>query len=133
MVHAIADTHTVIWYLFANPRLSSPARAVIEAAASRGEHIGFSSITFTEIVYLTEKGRIDPTTMRRLLSEIDRLDGVLIEVPFNRRVAESMPTIDRQQVPDMPDRIVAATAHAMSVPVISRDRKIRLSTIPTIW
>jgi len=44
-----------------------------------------------------------------------------------------MPTIDRRQVPDLPDRIIAATASLHGVPLISRDRAIRLSGLPTIW
>jgi len=36
-------------------------------------------------------------------------------------------------VPDMPDRIVAATAVYYSVPVISRDGKIRASNVQTVW
>lgn len=34
---------------------------------------------------------------------------------------------------DMPDRIIAATAIQRNVPVISRDGKIRISNIQTIW
>jgi predicted nucleic acid-binding protein len=33
----------------------------------------------------------------------------------------------------MPDRIIAATALHLGLPLISRDRKIQLSSVPTIW
>jgi PIN domain nuclease of toxin-antitoxin system len=33
----------------------------------------------------------------------------------------------------MPDRIIAATALHLSVPLITRDRKIHASSIETIW
>jgi PIN domain nuclease of toxin-antitoxin system len=33
----------------------------------------------------------------------------------------------------MPDRVIAATALSLAVPVISRDGKIRDSQIETIW
>jgi len=36
-------------------------------------------------------------------------------------------------VPDMPDRIVAATGIHLGVPFISRDGRIRASSINTIW
>ena len=55
MIIAIADTHTVIWYLFNDPRLSDTARQTIETAAADGNQIGIGSITLAEIVYLTEK------------------------------------------------------------------------------
>jgi len=44
-----------------------------------------------------------------------------------------MPLIVRAEVPDMPDRIVAAMGLRYGVPVISRDGKIRDSKIRTIW
>jgi predicted nucleic acid-binding protein len=33
----------------------------------------------------------------------------------------------------MPDRIIAATALHLGVPLVSRDRKIQASSIHTIW
>ena len=33
----------------------------------------------------------------------------------------------------MPDRIIAATALHLGLPLISRDRKIQLSSVNTIW
>lgn len=44
-----------------------------------------------------------------------------------------MRSVDRRQVPDLPDRVIAATALHLSVPLISRDGKIRASGVATIW
>jgi hypothetical protein len=41
--------------------------------------------------------------------------------------------IARAEVPDMPDRIVAATGVYFGVPVISRDRRIRAASVRTVW
>jgi PIN domain nuclease of toxin-antitoxin system len=41
--------------------------------------------------------------------------------------------VPRADVPDMPDRIVAATGLYFGIPVISRDRRIRASNIQTVW
>ena len=133
MLRAVADTHAVIWYLFADERLSATARTTIEEAAAGGDQIAFSSITLAEIIYLSEKGRIDPATLDRLLTAVDREDAVLIEVPFDRHVAQALRKVERTQVPDLPDRIIAATALHLGLPLISRDRKIQLSDVNTIW
>ena len=133
MLRAVADTHAVIWYLFADERLSATARTTIEEAAAGGDQIAFSSITLAEIIYLSEKGRIDPATLDRLLTAVDREDAVLIEVPFDRHVAQALHKVERTQVPDLPDRIIAATALHLGLPLISRDRKIQLSDVNTIW
>jgi predicted nucleic acid-binding protein len=48
-------------------------------------------------------------------------------------IIDAMRRVPREQVPDMPDRIVAATAIYFGVPVISRDGRIRSSDVQTIW
>jgi predicted nucleic acid-binding protein len=37
------------------------------------------------------------------------------------------------QVPDLPDRVIAATALHLDVPLISRDHNIKLPGLKTIW
>lgn len=133
MVRAVADTHSIIWYLFGDTRLSVTAKTAIENAELGGEQIAVSSITLIEIVYLSEKGRLAPAVLSRILDEFDRPSAWLVEVPVGRHVAQAMETVDRAQVPDMPDRIIAATGVYLKTPVISRDRKIEQSDIVTIW
>lgn len=48
-------------------------------------------------------------------------------------IVEAMRQVPRVDVPDMPDRIVAATGVYFGVPVISRDGRIRASNIHTVW
>ena len=83
--------------------------------------------------YLSEKGRIDRTTLTRLLSEVDSEDALLVEIAFDKSVAQAMPQVERSQVPDLPDRIIAATALSLQLPLVSRDRKIQMSSVETIW
>lgn len=133
MLRAVADTHAVVWYLYDDPRLSQTARSSFEDAAQAGDQIGFSTITLAEIIYLGEKGRIHREVFERLIEALDRPNAILRELPFDRAVALAMPAIERDQVPDLPDRIIAATAHLFEVPVISRDRRITLASLTTIW
>jgi len=133
MVRAVADTHTTIWYVYNDLRLSAPARSFIEQTATAGHQIGISAITFAEIVYLVEKGRILPDVFDRVTDALDRSDSVFVELPYTRKVAGTMRSIARTAVPDMPDRIIAATALHAGVPVISRDYRIRVSLVATIW
>ena len=133
MIQAIADTHTIIWYLFADSRLSTTARSTIERIANNRYQVGISSITLTEIVYLEEKNRIPKNTLKLLLSELDKQDSVLREIPLDRNIVTTLTKVKRTEIPDLPDRIIAATALHLKVPVISRDNKIQLSSIDTIW
>lgn len=133
MIAAVADTHTAIWYLYGDPRLSAVAREFIERSAANGMKIAVSAITLAEVVYLTEKGRVQEGTLEAMLKALRRPDGVLDEVPVSGAIVEQMRHVSRLETPDLPDRIVAATALRLSVPVITRDRKIRAARLTTIW
>jgi PIN domain nuclease of toxin-antitoxin system len=133
MIVAIADTHTAIWYLFADARLSIAAKDAIETAAAQGDHIGISAISLAEIFYLIERGRIASDTLSRLQQTLRHPGEVLTEVPVDSRMVEAMQMLPPDEVADLPDRIIGATALALHVPVISRDRQIRASSLDTIW
>jgi PIN domain nuclease of toxin-antitoxin system len=133
VLQAVADTHAVIWYIFADSQLSTTARNFIEQVAANGDQIAVASITLAEIIYLIERARIPINTFERLLEAMDQDDALLVEIPFNRSIAEALRQVDRNQVPDLPDRMIAATGLYLGVPVISRDHRIQLSSVNTIW
>jgi len=68
-----------------------------------------------------------------LLAALSDPEYVMEEAPFTAEVVEAMRQVPRAQVPDMPDRIVAATAAYLRVPVISRDGRIKSSNVRTVW
>ena len=133
MIAGVADTHAVIWYLAPDPRLSSNARAFIDSAFIVGNQVAISTITLVEIIYLIERSRIPAETLSRLARELTKPRPALVKTPLTLEVARTLSLVDTPQIPDMPDRIIAATALHLKVPLISRDSKIMVSSIITIW
>lgn len=133
MIAAVADTHAVIWYLSVDNRLSNSAKQFMDSAADNGNQIAISSITLVEIVYLIEKNRIPKAALTLLETAFLKPRSTFIEIPVNLAVSLAMASVPSSEIPDMPDRIIAATAHHLKVPLISRDRKIQASRIQTIW
>lgn len=133
MPSVVVDTHAAVWYLLNDPRLSRKAGSVLDQTTQGGDPILIPSISLVELIYLVEKGRIPASTHTRLLSAIDDPNGPYELAPLDRDVADAVHTIDRQLVPDLPDRVIAATALALKFPLVSRDSKIRSSQIQTIW
>ncbi len=133
MIAGVADTHAALWYLLRNPRLSDTTWQFMDAAAAAGHDIVVSSISLAEIVYLVEKDRLPASAYNDLKNALADPDYVIEEAPFNVEIVDAMRQVARADVPDMPDRIVAATAVYFGAPVISRDAHIRASSIQTVW
>jgi PIN domain nuclease of toxin-antitoxin system len=133
MIVGVADTHAALWYLYKNPRLSVTARTFMDDAAQAGHGIALSPISLAEIVYLGEKNRLPASAYEDLKAVLADPGYVFEESPFTAEVVEAMRQIPRSHVPDMPDRIVAATAVYLRVPVISRDGQIQSTNIRTVW
>jgi PIN domain nuclease of toxin-antitoxin system len=133
VIVGVADTHAALWYLLKNPRLSATARKFMDDAASAGHDIALSAISLVEIVYLVEKQRLPASAYDDLKIALADPEYVIEEAALTGEVAEAMRQVSRAEVPDMPDRIVAATAVRFGVPVISRDGRIRGSRVLTIW
>jgi PIN domain nuclease of toxin-antitoxin system len=133
MAGVVADTHTIVWYLSRDSRLSLTAHEALTTVTTGGDLIHIRSICLVELTYLAEKGRLPSAAREALVAALDDPAGACTLVPLDRLVAEALQLVQRNEVQDLPDRIVAATALALRVPLISRDRKIRASQIQTIW
>jgi PIN domain nuclease of toxin-antitoxin system len=133
VIAGVADTHAALWYLLKNPSLSATARRFMDDAAAAGRDIVVSPISLAEIVYLVEKNRLPASAYEDLKKALADPEYVIGEAPFHGEIVEAMLKVARADVPDMPDRIVAATGMYFGVPVISRDGRIRSSSVQTIW
>jgi PIN domain nuclease of toxin-antitoxin system len=133
MAAVAVDTHAIVWYLANDVRLSKKAAEAMDLATTAGEAIHVPSICLVELTYLVEKGRLPSVARERLIAALDDPDTACRLAPLDRAVADALEFIDRGMVPDLPDRVVTATAIALQVPLISRDGKIQTSIVQTIW
>ena len=111
--------------------MSPAARAALTVSAT--DQIAVSAISLVEIAYLEEKRRLPAGLLARVIASVTTPGGVMIEVPVDVSVVKALIRVPRDIIPDMPDRIIAATALHLGVPLISRDAKIRASSLTTIW
>lgn len=133
MSDVVTDTHALIWYLEDNSRLSAAANEVFYKCDEGELLIHIPTICLVEIVYLQEKGRISADMKAQLDNALKTGKSGLVLANLTAGVADALATIPRNIVPDMPDRIIVATAKHLGLPLISKDNKIVSSGISIIW
>src|SRR5260370_38944940 len=92
-----------------------------------------SAISLVEIVYLVERGRIAGHAFDLFVSQLSQDNPAFTVVPLDTRIDEVLRRISRNLVPDMPDRIIAATALHFGLPLITRDRRLQAAAIERGW
>ncbi len=133
MTAVVADTHAAVWYLLVSLRLSQRALEAFDGAARSGDAIFVASISLVEVTYLVEKQRLPEVALERLSNALRSTTIGLEVAPLDQGIADTLRRIPRDIVPDMPDRIVAATALHLNLPLVTLDRQIQAAGINTIW
>src|SRR6266705_311104 len=93
--------------------------------------------THTVLWYLENSKELSPvarTTIEDAIRDAlsDPSIGLFI-APVDASVANALEKIPRTIVPDMPDRIIAATALHLGLPLVTRDRRLHSAGIQTVW
>lgn len=126
----LVDTVALVRHLRAARNLGSRARNILRQA-DRGQHRVFiSGVTLMEILYLSEKGRIpvDLESVRNLL--VNR--GNYQISPVDMDVVATAAAID--DVPELHDRLIVATAKWLRVAILTNDPMISASKhVEVIW
>ncbi len=129
----LLDTNALIWY-FSQPQLPSTAGQHALQTALRDGQILVASISLVELIYLVDKNRIPAELLAEVEKSFITPTSGLVFVDLGREIAQSVALIPRTTVPDMPDRIIAATALHLNVPLISSDSRVRqLKNVETVW
>jgi PIN domain nuclease of toxin-antitoxin system len=129
----LLDTHAAIWYLRQSREMSGAALKAVRKTLHSGERLHVSAVSLVEAIYLVERGRIPLSALLELEHELKRPESSMRVAAVDAEVAEAVYKIPRQSVPDMPDRIIAATALCRNLALVTRDARIQSAGIKTIW
>jgi PIN domain nuclease of toxin-antitoxin system len=134
MSSIVLDTHTSIWYLRNSPKLSAVAGERIDQTIRSGDFAYIATISLVELIYLSEKGKVTDSEFAGLIDPASDASSGILAMPLTTEIAIALRQIPRLTVPELPDRIIAATAFSLSLPLVTCDHKIQaLTNIETIW
>lgn len=127
----LADTHIVVWLALEPDRLSTKARSAVRDAR-RGEGLAISDISLLELATLVVKERVQlKTSLESFLREVEARFVVL---PITGRACILALGLPPSYPKDPADRIIAGTALAEGLALITADRAVRESkAVHTIW
>ena len=128
----LLDTHVVLWLTSDPDKLSSKARAAIEASRKNADGMAICDITLLELTTLASKGRIQVGLS--LESVLQEIESRFVVLPISSRACARAMSFPTTYPKDPADRIIAATALVEGLSLITADREIRRSKpVPTIW
>ena len=134
MSQYVTDTHALYWHMMEDSRLSPKIKKIFEETDAGLHKILIPGIVLIEMVYLGEKGRISDSSVNKVLELLETIGGSYDVAPLNKETVKALRQIPREAIPDMPDRIIAATAYQMGLPLITRDKQIKKSkAVSVIW
>jgi PIN domain nuclease of toxin-antitoxin system len=135
-VRGVADTHALVWYLLDDPdrRLSSGARTALERAESiNGIAVSVASVVDLWYVIRT-RGTFTDDQLDQVLGLLRDPKTSLEAEPITLDVTAAFRQIPRDALGDPWGRFITATAMALDLPLVTRDRRIRESgLVETIW
>jgi len=116
----VLDTHVVIWYFIGSRRLRSGLKDKIDETRNSNGRLLVPTIVLVEALNVAEKDRVkfDFTEMYRLIREEPEFEIV----SFTPEILDK--TIHVQDVPELHDRIIVATARYYGACILTKDRII---------
>lgn len=125
----IADTMALIIRLEGR-KMPDKSKQLFELAEQGKSELFIPAIVLSEIGYLSERNKID-TDLKKVKHYFDSYKKIS-ELPLDFETINTAFTIT--DIPELHDRLIAATGKRLGIPIITNDPAIRESKhVKTVW
>src|SRR5262245_56820425 len=132
-VVAVLDTSPLIRYASGNPALlGRGARRILRGVAQRDAKVGVPTVCLFEVAQLEERGRVDLGLSFDRWCQLVEDSRPLLLLPLERAHVAEARALPLLREPF--DRLIAGTAAALGVPLVSSDERLRNSgRLKVVW
>ena len=129
----LLDTHALVWWVADAARLSLRAKRAIRGALREG-HVAASAISLFEIATALRRRRLVlAVPPEQWLADVRLLPELRFE-PLSAEIAQIAGSFDETVPGDPADRIIAATAIALDLKLVTADEKLRAAPrLQAVW
>jgi PIN domain nuclease of toxin-antitoxin system len=125
----LVDTHTLLWWIFDDRRISPAAQQILEDRESR-RFVSYASLW--EIAIKVNLGKLDTSgmTVDEIALLLQKLGFSLL--PIHLEDISRLANLARLHR-DPFDRMLIAQAQELGIPLLTNDAKIKQYPVKTIW
>lgn len=105
-------------------RLTKTVQRIFASAEEGRTQILVPSIVLVETIFLAQRQRVREEVLNKLLAISEAPDANFYVTPLNMAVIQALRSFGPAAVPELSDRIIAATALALRLPLLTTDMAI---------
>ncbi len=126
----LVDTHTLIWFLTKDNKLSARVIEILKRAEDGEETIIIPTIVLAEIMYICERKKVGLSFSKI----IEGLKGSVNYIVYDLDIDTIIKANELNKILELHDRIIVASAILTDSKILTKDENIRKSNyVDAIW
>ncbi len=124
MKRYVTDTQCLLWFIAKDRRLPRAAKKLFDQAKQDEAQILVPAIVLVEGLFLLKRQRVKESVVVELMTLSDDPSESIYVIPLDLQVVRTMREFGPTAVTELADQVIAATARAFDLPLITTDEEI---------